>query len=218
MSLSKIALGDIHFGKSVLVACSTNRCYMQPQATILVCFACMPMARTCNIMTFAKATRLPRVLTRPSHLPQSNPFRTRRTTVRQRRWPSYHPECRWIAPRSATTRFDGSSGRPAHPRAPREHLCQSSQLTWHLFLFPLIEVAVEQQRVYCQHGHVYPRAVFQEWLGQANPRWHAYLAELELTGAQPKTNPDGDVRWHRHRFSDVNPCLNIHILCLGRPR
>jgi len=35
--------------------------------------------------------------------------------------------------------------------------------------------------------------VFQEWLGQANPRWHAFLAELERTGAQPKTNPDGDV-------------------------
>ncbi|KAH9040483.1 DHS-like NAD/FAD-binding domain-containing protein [Lactarius pseudohatsudake] len=48
-------------------------------------------------------------------------------------------------------------------------------------------------KVRCQHGHIYPRTVFQEWLGQANPRWHAFLAELERTGAQPKTNPDGDV-------------------------
>ncbi|KAH9995380.1 DHS-like NAD/FAD-binding domain-containing protein [Russula compacta] len=48
-------------------------------------------------------------------------------------------------------------------------------------------------KVHCQHGHVYPRAVFQEWLGEANPRWRAFLAELERTGAQPKTNPDGDV-------------------------
>ncbi|KAN0130965.1 DHS-like NAD/FAD-binding domain containing protein [Lactarius tabidus] len=48
-------------------------------------------------------------------------------------------------------------------------------------------------KVRCRHGHVYPRAVFQEWLGQANPRWHAYLVELERTGARPKTNPDGDV-------------------------
>ncbi|KAH9036440.1 DHS-like NAD/FAD-binding domain-containing protein [Lactarius hengduanensis] len=48
-------------------------------------------------------------------------------------------------------------------------------------------------KVHCQHGHIYPRTVFQEWLGQANPRWHAFLAELERTGAQPKTNPDGDV-------------------------
>jgi len=35
--------------------------------------------------------------------------------------------------------------------------------------------------------------VFQEWLGQTNPRWHAFLAELERTGTRPKTNPDGDV-------------------------
>jgi NAD-dependent deacetylase sirtuin 4 len=47
--------------------------------------------------------------------------------------------------------------------------------------------------VNCLHGHVYPRTVFQEWLGEANPRWRAFLAELERTGAQPKTNPDGDV-------------------------
>jgi len=50
------------------------------------------------------------------------------------------------------------------------------------------------KKVHCQHGHVYPRAIFQEWLGQANPRWRAFLDELERTGAQPKTNPDGDVR------------------------
>ncbi|KAF8269824.1 DHS-like NAD/FAD-binding domain-containing protein [Lactarius quietus] len=48
-------------------------------------------------------------------------------------------------------------------------------------------------KVHCRHGHVYPRAVFQEWLGQTNPRWHAFLAELERTGTRPKTNPDGDV-------------------------
>ncbi|KAI0272493.1 DHS-like NAD/FAD-binding domain-containing protein [Gloeopeniophorella convolvens] len=48
-------------------------------------------------------------------------------------------------------------------------------------------------KVHCNHGHVYPRPIFQEWLGQANPRWSAYVDELERTGAQPKTNPDGDV-------------------------
>ncbi|KAH9967261.1 DHS-like NAD/FAD-binding domain-containing protein [Russula dissimulans] len=51
-------------------------------------------------------------------------------------------------------------------------------------------------KVHCQHGHVYPRAVFQEWLGQANPRWREFLAELERAGTQPKTNPDGDVVLH----------------------
>ncbi|KAF8498634.1 DHS-like NAD/FAD-binding domain-containing protein [Russula emetica] len=48
-------------------------------------------------------------------------------------------------------------------------------------------------KVHCQYGHFYPRTVFQEWLGQANPRWRAFIAELERTGAQPKINPDGDV-------------------------
>ncbi|KAF8479798.1 DHS-like NAD/FAD-binding domain-containing protein [Russula ochroleuca] len=48
-------------------------------------------------------------------------------------------------------------------------------------------------KVNCQHGHVYPRTVFQAWLGEANPHWRTFLAELERTGAQPKTNPDGDV-------------------------
>jgi hypothetical protein len=59
--------------------------------------------------------------------------------------------------------------------------------------------------VHCQHGHVYPRATFQEWLGQANPRWSAFLAELERTGAQPKTNPDGDVRFLNPRVGPTMP-------------
>ncbi|KAI0285837.1 DHS-like NAD/FAD-binding domain-containing protein [Russula aff. rugulosa BPL654] len=48
-------------------------------------------------------------------------------------------------------------------------------------------------KVHCQFGHVYPRTVFQEWLGQANPRWREFITELERTGTQPKMNPDGDV-------------------------
>ena len=55
----------------------------------------------------------------------------------------------------------------------------------------------------CQYGHVYPRTVFQEWLGQANPRWRAFVAELERTGAQPKTNPDGDV--------PLTHCPTVHV-------
>lgn len=48
-------------------------------------------------------------------------------------------------------------------------------------------------KVHCQYGHVYPRTVFQEWLGKANPRWRTFIDELERTGAQPRINPDGDV-------------------------
>ena len=43
------------------------------------------------------------------------------------------------------------------------------------------------------HGHVYDRETFQRWLSEANPRWAAYMDELENSGVKPKTNPDGDV-------------------------
>jgi NAD+-dependent protein deacetylase sirtuin 4 len=39
-------------------------------------------------------------------------------------------------------------------------------------------------------------------LSEANPRWKAYMDELEASGLKPKTNPDGDVRiqvsWFNH--------------------
>lgn len=50
------------------------------------------------------------------------------------------------------------------------------------------------QKVQCRHGHEYPREVFQDWLGAANPRWKTYLDDMERQGIKPKTNPDGDVR------------------------
>jgi NAD-dependent deacetylase sirtuin 4 len=43
------------------------------------------------------------------------------------------------------------------------------------------------------HGHTYDRHTFQTWLSEANPHWASYLADLERTGTQPTTNPDGDV-------------------------
>ena len=72
----------------------------------------------------------------------------------------------------------------------------TSPSSFRFLLFRREEASTDRkaQKVNCQHGHVYPRTVFQEWLGQANPRWRTFLAELERTGAQPKTNPDGDVR------------------------
>ncbi|KAI0314813.1 DHS-like NAD/FAD-binding domain-containing protein [Amylostereum chailletii] len=49
-------------------------------------------------------------------------------------------------------------------------------------------------RVQCMHGHIFHRDVFQRLLGDANPRWKAYLHDIERSGIKPKTNPDGDVR------------------------
>lgn len=71
-----------------------------------------------------------------------------------------------------------------------------------------------EQKVHCQYGHVYPRTVFQEWLGQANPRWRAFITELERTGAQPKINPDGDVRVKPPFLTQ----LPNSLLFLGHPR
>lgn len=49
------------------------------------------------------------------------------------------------------------------------------------------------QRVHCNRGHTVDRESFQAWLSAANPIWHQYAKELERTGVQPRTNPDGDV-------------------------
>lgn len=50
-----------------------------------------------------------------------------------------------------------------------------------------------RQKVSCKHGHMTDRDSFQEWLSRANPRWRDFTAELEASGRQPRTNPDGDV-------------------------
>ena len=52
---------------------------------------------------------------------------------------------------------------------------------------------MELKRVHCSRGHTVDRESFQAWLSAANPKWHQYAKELERTGAQPRTNPDGDV-------------------------
>ncbi|KAI0048123.1 DHS-like NAD/FAD-binding domain-containing protein [Auriscalpium vulgare] len=68
-------------------------------------------------------------------------------------------------------------------------------------------------KVHCKHGHEYGRDVFQEWLSEANPRWRAYLEDMDRQGIQPKTNPDGDVVLENVSYDDyVVPncpgCLN----------
>ncbi|KAK0214810.1 DHS-like NAD/FAD-binding domain-containing protein [Armillaria fumosa] len=48
-------------------------------------------------------------------------------------------------------------------------------------------------RVRCKHGHLVERSVFQEMLSRANPRWKAFLDDVQRTGMKLRTNPDGDV-------------------------
>ncbi|OBZ73820.1 NAD-dependent protein deacetylase SIR4, partial [Grifola frondosa] len=48
-------------------------------------------------------------------------------------------------------------------------------------------------KVHCSFGHVTDRDTFQQMLSEANPQWKAFSDDLEATGSQPRTNPDGDV-------------------------
>ncbi|KAF8966357.1 DHS-like NAD/FAD-binding domain-containing protein [Flammula alnicola] len=57
----------------------------------------------------------------------------------------------------------------------------------------ILELHGTLHRVHCNRGHSVDRDTFQEWLSAANPKWHQYAEELERTGTQPRTNPDGDV-------------------------
>ncbi|KAF8906251.1 DHS-like NAD/FAD-binding domain-containing protein [Gymnopilus junonius] len=57
----------------------------------------------------------------------------------------------------------------------------------------ILELHGTLHRVHCSRGHVVARNTFQDWLSAANPQWHEYADELERTGTQPRTNPDGDV-------------------------
>ncbi|KIY51845.1 DHS-like NAD/FAD-binding domain-containing protein [Fistulina hepatica ATCC 64428] len=57
----------------------------------------------------------------------------------------------------------------------------------------VLELHGTLHRVRCSHGHLVDRNVFQQMLATANPQWQAYAEEVERTGNQPRTNPDGDV-------------------------
>ncbi|KAI0664263.1 DHS-like NAD/FAD-binding domain-containing protein [Cubamyces menziesii] len=57
----------------------------------------------------------------------------------------------------------------------------------------ILELHGTLHKVTCSHGHSIDRQTFQNMLGDANPQWKVYAAELERTKARPRTNPDGDV-------------------------
>ncbi|EPQ56252.1 DHS-like NAD/FAD-binding domain-containing protein [Gloeophyllum trabeum ATCC 11539] len=57
----------------------------------------------------------------------------------------------------------------------------------------ILELHGTLHKVHCNHGHTVDRETFQDWLSAANPQWKAYADDLERTGRQPRTNPDGDV-------------------------
>ena len=73
-----------------------------------------------------KASLIHRIFTRPSHLAEPNPFRPRRIAARWRSRSTYNSERRWAPPRRVAPRTIRNRNRYAHPRAPREYLCEYS--------------------------------------------------------------------------------------------
>ncbi|KAF8448923.1 DHS-like NAD/FAD-binding domain-containing protein [Boletus edulis BED1] len=80
----------------------------------------------------------------------------------------------------------------------------------------ILELHGTLHRVHCQFGHVVSRDEFQDRLSASNPKWKAFVDELEATGKKPRTNPDGDVELEGVSYDDfvVPECL----ACLAQGR
>ncbi|KAG8221030.1 DHS-like NAD/FAD-binding domain-containing protein [Butyriboletus roseoflavus] len=80
----------------------------------------------------------------------------------------------------------------------------------------ILELHGTLHRVHCQFGHVVDRDVFQDRLSTNNPKWKAFVDDLEATGKKPRTNPDGDVELEGVSYDDfvVPECLE----CLAQGR
>ncbi|KAG6381707.1 DHS-like NAD/FAD-binding domain-containing protein [Boletus reticuloceps] len=80
----------------------------------------------------------------------------------------------------------------------------------------ILELHGTLHRVHCQFGHVVSRDAFQDRLSASNPKWKAFVDELEATGKKPRTNPDGDVELEGVSYDDfvVPECL----ACLAQGR
>ncbi|KAH0836736.1 DHS-like NAD/FAD-binding domain-containing protein [Lanmaoa asiatica] len=80
----------------------------------------------------------------------------------------------------------------------------------------ILELHGTLHRVHCQFGHVVSRDVFQDRLSTRNPKWKAFVDDLEVTGKKPRSNPDGDVELEGISYGDfvVPECLE----CLAHGR
>ncbi|KAF8159489.1 DHS-like NAD/FAD-binding domain-containing protein [Crassisporium funariophilum] len=89
----------------------------------------------------------------------------------------------------------------------------------------ILELHGTLHRVRCIRGHNIDRNTFQDWLSSANPKWQEYAEELEQTGTQPRTNPDGDVAiehlgvsYNEFVVPDCPSCsLEGHKHCVHKP-
>ncbi|KDQ61515.1 hypothetical protein JAAARDRAFT_30963 [Jaapia argillacea MUCL 33604] len=66
----------------------------------------------------------------------------------------------------------------------------------------ILELHGTLHRVHCKFGHTVDRESFQDRLSAANPQWKAFADNIERTGEQPRTNPDGDVALEGVSYND----------------
>src|SRR6266404_2231637 len=126
-SSSKIAHEDTPFGELPFLRFHFTNLSISPISVNdtgeCLKLLCVPDSRFHR--TSQKASRIPRIFTRPSHLAKPNPFCPCCTTTRRRNWPTDNSECGRAPPCSAAPRSIRSRSRHAHPRAPRKYLRES---------------------------------------------------------------------------------------------
>lgn len=139
----------------------------------------LPNTTHCALAALQYGSIIPNIITQVSLL--SSPHLSRYNDSAERRWPT---------PQSPLTRqWQSRQNGKRHPRAPR-NLARRS-----FCVLPTIYIETHLQRVRCKNGHLIDRTDFQKQLSVANPQWKQFLDDVERTGNQPRTNPDGDVRF-----------------------
>ncbi|KZS94804.1 DHS-like NAD/FAD-binding domain-containing protein [Sistotremastrum niveocremeum HHB9708] len=66
----------------------------------------------------------------------------------------------------------------------------------------ILELHGTLHTVHCRKGHLTRRDLFQNKLSIANPRWKAFMDEVEDSGQRLRTNPDGDVKLENASWDD----------------
>ena len=146
--------------------------------------------------TAVLASLIPRLSPCTRRAPEHKSLRARCSAALLDRYPPSDAERRRPPPSRTSASMGPCADAGTHTRTARNVACE-------LLLDSLASsIAVASancdplQQVRCRRGHLIDRGTFQDWLSGANPRWKEFADDIERTGQQPRTNPDGDVRIH----------------------
>ncbi|KAG8777052.1 hypothetical protein FRC12_000567 [Ceratobasidium sp. 428] len=80
----------------------------------------------------------------------------------------------------------------------------------------ILELHGTLHTVHCRRKHKIDRMVFQDQLSALNPPWKDFMDEMVRTKTEPRTNPDGDVRFipslTPSTLSSSPLALRLHVL------